>query len=98
MLEQAQLASEVDLEAEPGRITICKGRRPRAGWAAKARKIREQDEDCLLDPPTPQGSTRGNGSGGGVRSTWFALIPRQAARSSRSGIEFQNWGKFVGHV
>ena len=53
LLEQAQLAGEVELEAKPGRITICRGSRPRAGWAAAARRMREQDEDRLLDPPTP---------------------------------------------
>ena len=53
LLEQAQLGGEVELEAEPGRITICRGSRPRAGWAAAARRMREQDEDRLLDPPTP---------------------------------------------
>jgi len=53
LLEQAQLAGEVELEAEPGRITICRGSRPRAGWAAEARRMREQDEDRRLDPPTP---------------------------------------------
>ena len=53
LLEEAQLAEEVELEAEPGRIVIRRGDRPRAGWAAAARKMREQDEDRLLDPTTP---------------------------------------------
>jgi antitoxin MazE len=53
LLEQAQLADEVELEAEPGRIVIRNGSRPRAGWAAAARRMRERDEDRLLDPPTP---------------------------------------------
>ncbi len=52
LLEEAQLADEVELEAEPGRIVIRRGRRPRAGWAAAAKKMRERDEDRLLDPPT----------------------------------------------
>jgi antitoxin MazE len=52
LLEQAQLADEVELEAEPGRIVIRNGSRPRAGWAAAARRMRERDEDRLLDPPT----------------------------------------------
>jgi antitoxin MazE len=52
LLEQAQLADEVELEAEPGRIVISNGSRPRAGWAAAARRMRERDEDRLLDPPT----------------------------------------------
>ena len=53
LLEEAQLADEVELQAEPGRIVIRQGKRPRTGWAAAARKMREQDEDLLLDPTTP---------------------------------------------
>lgn len=53
LLEEAQLLDEVELEAEPGRIVIRKGNRPRAGWAAAARRMRERDEDRLLDPTIP---------------------------------------------
>ena len=52
LLEHAQLADEVELEAEPGRITICRGSRPRAGWAAAARLMRERGEDRLVAPTT----------------------------------------------
>lgn len=52
LLEQAQLSDEVELDAEPGRIVIRRGSRPRAGWAAAARKMRERGEDRLLDPTT----------------------------------------------
>ena len=52
LLEESQLADEVELQAEPGRIVIRRGDRPRAGWAAAARKMRERDEDRLLDPTT----------------------------------------------
>ena len=52
LLEQAQLADEVELEAEPGRITICRGNRPRTGWAAAARRMHERGDDRLLDPTT----------------------------------------------
>jgi antitoxin MazE len=52
LLEQAQLADEVELDAEPGRIVIRRGTRPRTGWAAAARKMQEQGEDRLLDPTT----------------------------------------------
>jgi antitoxin MazE len=52
LLEQAQLTDEVELDAEPGRIVIRRGSRPRTGWAGAARKMRERDEDRLLDPPT----------------------------------------------
>jgi antitoxin MazE len=52
LLEEAQLESEVELQAEPGRIVIRGVTRPRAGWAAAARRMREKDEDRLLDKPT----------------------------------------------
>ena len=53
LLEEAQLADEVELEVQPGRIVIRRGNRPRMGWAAAARRMRERDEDRLLDPTTP---------------------------------------------
>jgi len=53
LIEEAQLEDEVELEAEPGRIVIRRGSRPRAGWAAAARKMRERNDDRLLDPLTP---------------------------------------------
>ena len=53
LLEEAQLDDEVELEAEPGRIVIRRGTRPRSGWAAAARTMREQNDDRLLDPVTP---------------------------------------------
>ncbi len=52
LLEESQLSDEVELEAEPGRIVIRKGTRPRAGWAAAARRMRQRGEDRLLDPMT----------------------------------------------
>jgi antitoxin MazE len=52
LLEEAQLEDEVELEAEPGRIVIRRGNRPRTGWAAAARRMHQQGEDVLLDPPT----------------------------------------------
>jgi hypothetical protein len=33
-------------------LTICKGSRPRARWAAAARRMHERGEDRLLDPTT----------------------------------------------
>ena len=53
LLQEAQLEDEVELQAEPGRILISKTSKPRAGWAEAARRMREQDKDHLLDPPTP---------------------------------------------
>ena len=53
LLEEAELSDEVELEAEPGRIVIRRGARPRAGWATAARLMRERDQDRLLDSTTP---------------------------------------------
>ncbi len=52
LLEEARLSDEVELEAEPGRIVVRRATRPRSGWAAAARMMRERGEDQLLDPPT----------------------------------------------
>lgn len=49
LLEQAQLPEEVELHAQPGRLVVRAGRRPRAGWAEAARAMRERGEDRLLD-------------------------------------------------
>lgn len=53
LLQEAQLEDEVELQAEPGRILISKTAKPRAGWSAAAKRMRERDEDCLIDQPTP---------------------------------------------
>ena len=53
LLEEAQLGDEVELQAEPGRIVIRKAGRPRTGWAAKARRMRERNEDYLIEAQTP---------------------------------------------
>lgn len=53
LLQEAQLEDEVDLQAEPGRILISKTSKPRTGWAEAARRMRDRDEDRLLDPPVP---------------------------------------------
>jgi antitoxin MazE len=53
LLQESQLEGEVELQAEPGRILISKTAKPRAGWGEAARRMRERDEDRLLDPSTP---------------------------------------------
>ena len=53
LLQESQLEDEVELQAEPGRILISKTAKPRAGWGEAARRMRERDEDRLLDQPTP---------------------------------------------
>jgi antitoxin MazE len=50
VLAEAQLADEVELKAEPGCIIIRSVKPPRMGWAEAARRMREADEDRLIDP------------------------------------------------
>ena len=52
LLDQADLPDEVELRAEPGRLVVTAARRPRAGWAVAARKMREGGDDVLVDSPT----------------------------------------------
>jgi antitoxin MazE len=52
LLQESQLEDEVELQAEPGRILISKTAKPRTGWAEAAQRMRERDEDRLLDQPT----------------------------------------------
>ncbi len=52
LLDEAGLAEDVELHAEPGRIVIETINRPRAGWADAARLMAARGEDGLLDPPT----------------------------------------------
>jgi antitoxin MazE len=53
LLDEAGLPEEVELRAEPGRLVISAASRPRAGWAAKARAMRQREHDTPLDPGTP---------------------------------------------
>jgi antitoxin MazE len=52
LLDQADLPEEVELRAEPGRLVVSAATRPRAGWAAKARSMRQRGDDVLLDEAT----------------------------------------------
>ena len=52
LIDQADLSEEVEIHAEPGRIVVAAIRRPRAGWAEAARRMRERGEDRLLDAPS----------------------------------------------
>jgi len=52
LLDQARLPDEVELSAEPGRLTVRAARAPRDGWAEAARAMRLRGEDGLLDGPT----------------------------------------------
>ena len=51
VLAEAQLEDEVELKAEPGCVVIRSLRRPRAGWADAAQKMRQRGEDRLIDSP-----------------------------------------------
>lgn len=49
LIDQADLQEVVELAAAPGRIVICGATRPRAGWASAAKRMRDRDEDRLID-------------------------------------------------
>jgi antitoxin MazE len=49
LLAEAQLADQIELRAEPGCIFIRSAKPPRFGWADAARRMREFDEDRLMD-------------------------------------------------
>ena len=51
ILADAQLEEEVEVRAEPGCIIIRSVKSPRMGWEEAARKMREADEDRLMDAP-----------------------------------------------
>ena len=51
LLDEASLTNEVELRAEPGKLTVRAVRTPRAGWADVARDARAAGDDRLLDPP-----------------------------------------------
>jgi antitoxin MazE len=53
LLDQADLPEEVALRAEPARLIVSAATRPRAGWAAKARSMRQRGDDVLFDEATP---------------------------------------------
>ena len=53
LLDQAQLADEVELHAEPGRLVVQGARGPRTGWAEAARAMADARQDDLLDAPSP---------------------------------------------
>ena len=53
LIEEAGLSDDVELRAREGAIIISRTTRPRAGWKEAARRLRERDEDTLLEPPSP---------------------------------------------
>jgi antitoxin MazE len=53
LIEEAGLDIEVDIRARKGEIVISPLGKPRSGWEAAARRIRELKADVLLDRETP---------------------------------------------
>ena len=53
VIEEAGLDEQVELQVRRGAVVISSHRRPRAGWADAARRLREAGKDGLLDKPTP---------------------------------------------
>ena len=51
LLDEASLTDNVELRAEPGKLTVRAVRSPRAGWAEVARGAHAAEDDRLLDPP-----------------------------------------------
>ncbi len=52
LIAEAGLSGDVEIRARNGAIVISPASRPRAGWGEAARRVRERDEDRLLDAPT----------------------------------------------
>ena len=50
VIEEAQLADEIELKVEAGGIFIRSARPPRMGWTEAAKKMRELGDDQLMDP------------------------------------------------
>jgi antitoxin MazE len=53
LIEQAGLTDEVEMGVRDGAIVIQPSATLRSGWADAAKRMRQQDDDLLLDPPTP---------------------------------------------
>jgi len=52
-LKQAGLDGEVDIQVKDGSLVVCRGGRPRAGWAAAFRQMAQRGDDVLLDESLP---------------------------------------------
>ena len=53
LIQEARLKDEVLLRVRDGAVIITSSSRPRSGWAEAASQVRQQDQDRLLDEPTP---------------------------------------------
>ena len=63
LIDEAQLEDAVELEAEPGRIVIRRGSRPRAGGRQQLEKCASDMKTVSLIRQRPHGSRRKNESG-----------------------------------
>ena len=52
LIEEAGLGEEVELLVRDGSIVIAAAQRPRVGWAAAAKRLRQRGKDQLLDSPS----------------------------------------------
>jgi antitoxin MazE len=53
IIVQAGLTDQVELAVQDGAIVIASATSARSGWADAARRMRQRDDDRLLDPPVP---------------------------------------------
>jgi antitoxin MazE len=53
LIEQAGLTEDVELTVRDGAVVIEPATASRSGWADAAKRMRERDDDLLLDPPSP---------------------------------------------
>lgn len=53
LIAEVGLSDEIDVRVQDGAIVIRPHRELRAGWGEAARRMRERDDDRLLDDPTP---------------------------------------------
>jgi len=53
LIEEAGLEDDVELVVRDGAIVIASAQRPRAGWAAAAKRLQHRDHDRFGDPLVP---------------------------------------------
>jgi antitoxin MazE len=53
LIEQVGLEDEVELRVVPDGLIIESARKPRANWAAAAKRLHQRGEDGLLEEATP---------------------------------------------
>ncbi len=53
IIVQVGLTDQVELAVRDGAIVISSTTSARSGWADAARRMRQHDDDRLLDPPVP---------------------------------------------